>query len=229
MAQIKIKCPQCGRNYALTAPNPSILVNKQFTCKRCGKTELFGRLFAAAGVSVSGPQTGSLSAPSLPADSLHTQIGGVPDSLKTQGPVTGDPLTQIGGIPQPGGLHTQIGGLGMAAGHGKTQVANKPLGILTVLDGGKSFRFGQGVFVLGRDSSDSKATIKIARDPYMSRQHAKLSAANVGGISTCLLTCISQSNPIYINGQKINSGTPAPLRNGDRILLGMTTVVLNIL
>lgn len=216
MAQIKIKCQKCGRNYALTAPNPSALINKQFTCKRCGYTDLFGNLFAAAGVHVAAPPTGGVSSGPMPAGGLHTQIGGAPQNLKTQ----------IGGAVAPGAIGAMPG---MMTEQGKTQMANKPIGTLTVKESGKAFRFGQGVYILGRDSSDGSADIKIAPDPYMSRQHAKLSAANVGGIATCLLTCTSQSNPIYINGQKINSSTPTPLRNGDKILLGMTNVVFNIL
>lgn len=214
MAEIKIRCPKCGRNYALTAPNPAVLVNKQFTCKRCGNTELFGKLFANAGIQM-GPMPGQ-------------QTGG--DGLD---PLQGAVMkTHIGGMPQGGGLHTQIGGaaMGMASNHGLTQVAsNKAIGTLTVKEGGKTFRFGQGLYVLGRDSSDSSASIKLAGDPYMSRQHAKLSAANAGGIPTCLLTCVSQANPIYINGQKINNGVPTPLRDGDKILLGMTTVIFKLL
>lgn len=213
MAEIKIKCPKCGRNYALTAPNPGVLVNKQFTCKRCGNTELFGKLFANAGVSVTA------------CSPIHQNGGNAPVL-----PPTGGLKTHIGGSLQESGLHTQIGTAGAGVNHGMTQVAvNKPIGTLEVQDGGKTFRFGQGIYVLGRDSSDSNASIKLAGDPYMSRQHAKLSAANAGGIPTCLLTCVSQANPIYINGQKINNGVPTPLRDGDKILLGMTTVFFKLL
>lgn len=90
---------------------------------------------------------------------------------------------------------------------------------------GKQFELQPGIYILGRDSQDSTATLRVAADPYMSRQHARLVIGITNGIVTCHLSCLSPSNPVYVNKSKLVPGDSVLLKSQDRILLGMTTLI----
>jgi len=134
-------------------------------------------------------------------------------------------------------LHTHIAGGGMShntdGGFGgqKTKVAAQAMMgakgkmSLVVESTGMSFPLMQGTYILGRASSDSKATLKLAPDPYMSRQHARLYVGAVNGKIQCHLCGLASTNPIFVNDKKIETGSPVTLKSGDKILLGMTTIL----
>lgn len=134
------------------------------------------------------------------------------------------------GVP----LHTHIG-MGnpqnLSNGYAnKTRLATPSAAIiqLVVEETGRSFPVGPGNYTLGRDSADSMATLKISPDRYMSRVHAMLEVGNsASGQSPVIrLKAIAELNPVYINNIKLEPGKTVELRNGDRLLFGMTHVLV---
>lgn len=141
------------------------------------------------------------------------------------------------GVQDNPALHTHIAGGGLShsidGGFGgqKTKVAAQAMMgtkrmALVVESTGMSFPLMPGTYILGRASSDSKATLKLAPDPYMSRQHAKLVVGAMNGKIQCQLCSLASANLIFVNGKKIATGSAIALKSGDKILLGMTTVIL---
>lgn len=92
----------------------------------------------------------------------------------------------------------------------------------------RRFKLKQGNFVLGRNSSDSKADIRLAPDPYMSREQALLRVGRSGNQTICQLTPLKTNNPVYLNGQPISLNTMATLHSGDKITMGKTTINFEI-
>lgn len=217
MAIINIRCPGCRRGYKLTTENPVTLRMKMFRCPKCGFAAPFSMLLG----------TGQPNNPSL-----KTHIGGQPNnpSLKTH----------IGGQPN-NPLETHIGGLDRTlhvtsmptsgGGSSKTRVSpgNKGGGgrSLSVLSTGASFPLMPGIYILGRDSSDSRATLRLAADPYMSRQHARLTVSVASGKAVCQICSLSTTNTLFVNGKEVPKGKTLTLRHGDKILMGMTEIVFS--
>lgn len=137
-------------------------------------------------------------------------------------------------------LHTHIAGGGLVQnavgtfGEQKTKMAGQAMMgakskvALVVESTGMSFPLMPGTYILGRASSDSKATLKLAPDPYMSRQHARLVFDPLtSGIKTEFQLCgLTSTNPIFVNDKKIPTGQTVIIHPNDKILLGMTTVIL---
>lgn len=130
-------------------------------------------------------------------------------------------------------LHTHIaGGVGDAPG-GHTKLANTGGTQLELfMEGsGKSLKLGNGIYTLGRDSSDSRASLKISPDKYMSRLHAQLEVMmNPTGVSfpICRISSLSATNPIFVNNDKLEVGKSVELKSGDKILLGMTKLIVKM-
>lgn len=99
---------------------------------------------------------------------------------------------------------------------------------ITVIGSNARFVLNQGIYVLGRKSSDSTATLQLAPDISMSRQHARLAVQLVGGRLMAQIIGLKASNPIIINGKMFAAGQPYTLKSGDKIQLGMTRVVFTI-
>ena len=140
------------------------------------------------------------------------------------------PFTTI--LNQPIG-HNDQEKTGMAVQTGKhsfTKVLNKQNSnaYLTVIGNNVKFILNPGVYVLGRKSSDSKATIQIAPDITMSRQHARLAVKMVGGKMMAQVICLKENNPIYINGKPYLIGQPCTLKPGDNLQMGATRLVYTI-
>lgn len=145
-------------------------------------------------------------------------------------------LMSSAGVQDNPALHTHIVGGGLVQnsmgtfGEKKTRVTGQAMmGMklsLVVESTGASFPLMPGTYILGRASSDSKATLKLAPDPYMSRQHAKLVVKITTGPTLCELSGLTSTNPIFVNGKMLNLGHTVRLSSGDKILLGMTTVIL---
>ena len=134
-----------------------------------------------------------------------------------------------GAMPSQQALHTHIAGTPGAAPMGpgaKTRVAGGAgTGVTLRIDAdGRAFPLGPGTYTLGRDSLDSNATVKIAPDRYMSRMQASLTVGP-GGVS---ISGLSPTNPILVNGIRIEMGKSVPLKNGDRLQLGITNLTVTI-
>lgn len=104
----------------------------------------------------------------------------------------------------------------------------QPKAYLTVVGGNTKFVLNQGVYVLGRRSSDSTATLQLAPDITMSRQHARLAVQMVGGKLMAQIVGLKANNPLLINGRLYAAGQPCTLKSGDRLQLGMTNLVFTI-
>lgn len=121
-------------------------------------------------------------------------------------------------------LHTHIA-TGPATPGGKTSIStHNNIARLEVIDTGHEIPLSQGIYTLGRQSSDSRASLQIAPDRFMSRLQAKLQVASINGTPLCQITGVSATNPIFVNNSRVSEGQVVKLRNGDVILLGMTKV-----
>lgn len=142
----------------------------------------------------------------------------------------GIPVQPARPVPPPAPMHTHISGGGMPQPvGGKTSIASgNNLATLTVVDSGRKFNLSQGDYTLGRESSDSRASLRIAPDHYMSRLQAQLKVARgADGKPDCVITGVAATNPIFVNNVCLNPGQATRLKNGDVVLLGVTKVVVN--
>ena len=116
--------------------------------------------------------------------------------------------------------------------HSATRVTSNPVvnskAFLTVIGSNAKFILNQGIYVLGRKSSDSTATLQLAPDISMSRQHARLAVQIVGGKLMAQIIGLKANNPIMVNGKIYSSGQPCTLKSGDSIQLGMTKILFSI-
>ncbi len=140
------------------------------------------------------------------------------------------PFRNLIGAPIRSGspLHTHIAGSPGDAPGGKTRVAASTGAVsLLVENPARSLSLPPGEYILGRDSADSTANIKISPDPYMSRQQARLSVRSTSAGITCILIPLSTSNSILVNNKPANT-QGILLHNGDRIVMGMTNVTIKM-
>ena len=115
--------------------------------------------------------------------------------------------------------------------HNPTKIAQgnqKPMAFLTVVAGNAKFALTPGIYVLGRRSSDSLATLQIAPDITISRQHARLVLQFVNGKLMAQVVGIKAGNPIAVNGVIQATGKPCTLKTGDLLRLGNTQIVFTI-
>ena len=98
----------------------------------------------------------------------------------------------------------------------------------TVLGNGAKFVLTPGVYIVGRQSSDSMATLQLAPDIAISRQHARLVVRLVGGKIMAQILNLKSDNPIIINGKALTAGQTQTLRSGDRLQFGTTSVVYTV-
>lgn len=131
-------------------------------------------------------------------------------------------------------LHTYIGGGGAGMQRGvvpnfqKTQVVRQgPLAIV-VEDTGRRIPIGVGSHILGRESSDSPASVKLAPDPYMSRLHARLDITRQGNRVSCRIQPLRSSNAVIVNSSRLDEGQTMMLKPNDKVVLGMTTIHLEV-
>lgn len=98
---------------------------------------------------------------------------------------------------------------------------------ITVIGSNARFVLDQGIYVLGRKSSDSTATLQLAPDISMSRQHARLAVQMVGGRLMAQIIGLKANNPIFVNGKAYAAGQPCTLKSGDKLQLGMTIIIFS--
>lgn len=188
------------------------MIRARFKCPKCGK---------------------DISVKAESKQSLLNQV------FKCPGCHRDTPFSQIlgGASPTASDMHTHIvgAGSGMAAaaaavglGNEKTRIAQaSPISI--VVDGtGRRLPVAIGSHILGRDSLDSRATVKVASDPYMSRQHARLDIAREGNRLSCRISCLKTANPVIVNSTRLAEGQSYSLKPGDKVILGMTAFHLEL-
>lgn len=107
-------------------------------------------------------------------------------------------------------------------------VGMQPKAYITVIGSNARFVLNQGIYVIGRKSSDSTATLQIAPDISMSRQHARLAVQMVGGRLMAQIIGLKANNPIFVNGKVYAAGQPCTLKTGDKLQFGMTRFVFSI-
>lgn len=111
-----------------------------------------------------------------------------------------------------------------AAFHAPTQIQHPSEGrlLLSIVSTGKTFGLSRGRYTLGRDSADSKASVRLAPDKYMSRLHAGISVGN----GSARLTNQSNTSPIVVNGRKLEFGRSVEIHPGDNIQIGATKIIV---
>ena len=110
----------------------------------------------------------------------------------------------------------------------KTRVSVNPGEMRLMIPGGRSIAVTAGTHIMGRDSRDSDASLKIAPDRYMSRRHARLDVTSIGVGVDCRITPLASANDVFVNNRRLLPNETEQLRNGDKILLGMTTITVMI-
>ena len=73
--------------------------------------------------------------------------------------------------------------------------------------------------------SDSTATLQLAPDISMSRQHARLSVQLVAGKLMAQIVSMKANNPVIVNGKVFAAGQSCTLKSGDSLQLGMTKIL----
>lgn len=176
-------CPICRKQYKLTLNDPSVLVQKTFSCPNCQYSAPFGTLIKG-----------------LPAPVTHTEKSfPMSESQKTHS------ATKL-------------------SVNNSTQFK----AYLSIVGSNSKFILSQGLYILGRKSSDSSATLQLAPDISMSRQHARLAVQVVNGKLMAQIVGLKANNPVYINGKMCQAGRPHTLVSGDILQLGMTKLVYSI-
>lgn len=133
--------------------------------------------------------------------------------------------THIGGassVPPPPPVPTS----GKAPNETRVSV-HQPLHIphLLVKSSQQDFPLQPGEYIIGRNSSDSKATLKLAPDPYMSREHAKLVVRVENGQTIIGITGLKANNPIIVGqGKILPHGKMFKVQNGNVMKLGNTII-----
>ena len=83
-----------------------------------------------------------------------------------------------------------------------------------------------GKYVMGRNSGDSTATIKVAPDRTISREHAMLYIKNQGGNFTFHIMGLKDNNPILINNQILPARRIVMLQENATIKMGKVSLML---
>lgn len=142
--------------------------------------------------------------------------------------------TLVKNLPQPQPV-THSGDMNLPVNpqkHSATKVAHglnvQSKAFLTVMGSNTKFILNPGLYILGRKSSDSTATLQLAPDISMSRQHARLVVQSVAGKLMVQVVALKANNPLVINGKLYTAGHPCNLKSGDRLQLGMTTVIITL-
>lgn len=179
--------------------------NKEYSVKADSKDALLAETFACPSCHKNTPFRSILSpAPAQPAMHTHIATGAVIPSSDT------GEKTRIATVPAMG-----------AAG------AKSPI-VLVVEGTGRRLSVPFGVHVLGRDSSDSRASLRIATDPYMSRSHAELAIVREGKGLRCSIRSLRSANTVIINNVALPEGKSHDIKPGEKILLGMTVFHLEL-
>ena len=128
------------------------------------------------------------------------------------------PPPQTGGNPQSSHSATKVA---------HTNAMNSPKASLMIIGRNERFVLNPGIYIMGRRSSDSTASLQIAPDISISRQHARLAIQMVGGKPMAQVVGLKAYNPVIVNGKILPAGQPYSLKNGDSIQLGQTKCIFS--
>lgn len=200
MKVLVIKCPTCQRKFKITCAAIEDLQDEAFKCPRCHYIAPFPVVF---------------------------QWNQYAQSTSDQPTVPPPPPTKIVQKGPKTKLATQIDTQGQQASN---EQASPPVhkAYLTLPSLKRRILLKDGNFIVGRDSIDSRASIRLAPDRYMSREHARLLVTSNGGAVACHITSFKDNNPVYVNGQAVPIGMMVKLNTGDQIKLGNTLVLFEI-
>ena len=100
----------------------------------------------------------------------------------------------------------------------------------TLLFGGKTYPLEEGQNLVGRKANTSTATVQIETDDrYMSRQHCAVTVTTLPDGTKKVVLCNDQNkNATTIDGMSIEKGDQIRLTDGNRIMMGRTTVTFKI-
>lgn len=94
---------------------------------------------------------------------------------------------------------------------------------------GTSYLLSEGVNIVGRQSQNSQATVQIATDDrYMSRNHSRITVANLSGDLKVLISNYENKNSTYVNDQELTDDKEIRLTDGDEIKMGHTIVTFKL-
>ena len=94
---------------------------------------------------------------------------------------------------------------------------------------GTSYLLSEGVNIVGRQSQNSQATVQIATDDrYMSRNHSRITVANLSGDLKVLISNYENKNSTYVNDQELLDDKEIRLTDGDEIKMGHTIVTFKL-
>ena len=205
-----ITCPGCGRRFNLERRPPVT-----FRCPKCSFSAPFSTILNeknSVGPHINITQDGHIEIPLNEDVSNQTKVV---SSLADNG-------------------HTKV--VSELANAGKTSVvpALQPQkkGVFFVSFQGRKYGtipLPFGNFELGRNSSDSKAKVKLTPDMSMSRIHAGLRTTKINGQIVYQITSVKNDNPVFVNNCPIAKGKAYNLKNGDQVRMGDTTMVFRLM
>lgn len=203
MYPVIIKCPACGVMFKLKDKPKS-----DFRCPKCGHKAPFAQVLAGAGMGKPQMQPssgGNVTACGESGD--KTKIVNMAE--KTKIVETGDKTKVVPGLqPHKGGSLTVL-------------FMGVKMGVVKLADSGS--------FTLGRRSSDSGATVKLAPDMAMSRVHAAMRVVKTPqGIPVYQITTVKSENPVFVNGKPVPKGAACRLKTGDLIKMGNTVMTFKL-
>lgn len=192
MAEIKIKCPTCGK--ILRLPETPTINTSAFTCPVCKDKHVVGKCQRFIEKPMSVQNSGE-----------ETQYSSTTTNCK------GEETEYLGSKQIPGGEETQIHNSPLTSIGCLVDKFNHEyalcMGINTI--GRKA-------------SSSSATVQIITQDRTMSRSHAIIEIRNAGGQMVHILRNGANKNPSYHNGVLIGSSDQMILNNGDTVKFGST-------
>lgn len=115
---------------------------------------------------------------------------------------------------------------------GTTRLATSAVseGSLRLVYNDKPYYLKEGQNIVGRKGNTSRATVQIeTEDRYMSRQHCSIFVTTLpDGTKKAVLSNYQNKNSTIIDGQEIETGEAIRLVNGNRIIMGHTTIVFKM-
>lgn len=188
---------------------------KRIKCPKCGVVLVVKNTKNEALKSIICPKCKTkLKVPFKQTNNGETQLECYPNSGETQlGSNHNNGETQLGSFQSSG--ETQL-----------SPIKNEPQTTASLRIDGKNYQLQVGVNIIGRKASTSLATIQIeTSDRYMSRQHAKIVVSKMpDGKLKAIISNDRNKNITTIDGQDLLQGEAIVLTDGDRIVMGKTTV-----
>lgn len=209
MKRITMKCPgACGKTYTVTVTDEQF-ETQSWVCPKCKFTAPFKVIhqwntmtnsLLAGTLGEAQPQP-----PAPPVPPATSRVGNGQETAVAEGP-----STKVF-VPNESD---------------KTKVAHQM--VWQVANGGAriAIPLKPGKLIVGRNSTDSPAQIKVAPDIYMSRQHAVLTIMQQGVKMIASIAPNKPNNPVYVNQRMLRMNESAVLNANDTIIMGKTKITV---